>query len=243
MYMPKSGIALLGLICLVLLGGCAYPNELRKENQVNPREYITVVQQAVEQFHTKTGVLPIKNSDMHTPLYEKYVIDFNKLQKNGYLSEVPANAFEKGGIFMYVLVHAETKPVVKLMDLPAYQSVIEVQKQVDEYKTKNNGKLPFGEKITQGFYYLDFEQLGRKNPNMKSTYNRQSFFSYIVHESSGQVAIDYGPDLMKLIQAKKLENDIQAEQDLRELLVEHSFFVPGRSYPYYWKGGQPLPGD
>lgn len=44
----------------LLLSGCAYPKELRKENQINPAEFITVVQQAVDLFHEKTGVLPIK---------------------------------------------------------------------------------------------------------------------------------------------------------------------------------------
>ncbi|MGO4273670.1 hypothetical protein AB4Z22_28210, partial [Paenibacillus sp. TAF58] len=91
------------ILCLVLLlSGCAYPKEMRKENQMNPAEFITVVQQAIDLYHEKNGVLPIKNSDMTTPLYEKYVIDFGKLKKTNLLSTVPANAFESGGIFIYV---------------------------------------------------------------------------------------------------------------------------------------------
>ena len=227
-------------VMILLLGGCMYPNEQRKENQVNPAEYITVVQQAVDQYHTKSGVLPIKNSTMDTPLYEKYVIDFGKLQKSNLISSVPANAFENGGIFMYVLVNVETKPEVKLMDLNAYQSAGELQKQVEAYQAKHGGALPLGEPLAPGFYYLDFGKLGAKPPQIKSAYNRQSFLNYIVHDS-GKVAIDYGPDLMKLIQGKKLEGTLKPDQDLRELLVSSSYFVPTQSYAYHWQQSQPIP--
>jgi hypothetical protein len=231
------------LVLLLWLCGCAYPNELRKENQINPSEFITVVQQAVDQFHARTGVLPIKNSDMTTPLYEKYVIDFRKLEKGNFLTSVPANAFESGGIFLYVLVNAETKPEVKLMDLSAYQSVVELQKQVGDYKIKHNGELPYGEKIAAGFYYLSMDKLQIKSPQIKSTYNRQTFFNYVIHEASGKVAIDYAPDLMKLIQSKSLQSTLKSEQDLRDLLVTNSFFVPAQSFPYIWISNQPQPAD
>jgi hypothetical protein len=226
---------------LVWLGGCAYPNELRKENQVNPAEFITVVQQAIDQYRTKTGVLPIKNSDMKTPLYEKYVIDFGKLQRANLLSTVPANAFEKGGIFMYVLVNVETKPEVKLMDLTAYQSVVDLQKQVEDYKSKHAGALPIGIQIAPDFYYMDMQKLGAKAPAVKSTYNRQILINYIIQESTGTVAIDYAPDIMKVITSKQLESKLGSVPDLRELLVANFYFVPARSFAYRWSDKQPLP--
>ncbi|WP_312029513.1 hypothetical protein [Paenibacillus sedimenti] len=231
-------------ICLVLLlSGCAYPKELRKENQINPAEFITLVQQAVDQFHEKNGVLPIKNSDMNTPLYEKYVIDFGKLQKMHLLSSIPANAFESGGIFMYVLVNVETKPQVKLMDLSAYQSVEDVQKKVDDYKVKHNGDLPAGIAINDSFEYVDFSKLGMKSPEIKSDFNRQDFLTYMVHKNSGKVAIDYGMDIMKMVQSGSLESTLKPDQDLRDLLVAKSHFVPIRSFTYYWKNNQPMPQD
>jgi hypothetical protein len=231
-------------LCIVLLlSGCAYPNELRKENQINPAEFITVVQQAIDLFHEKTGVLPIKNSDMTTPLYEKYVIDFGKLKKTNLLSSVPANAFESGGIFLYVLVDVETKPLVKLMDLSAYQSVEDVQKKVDDYKVKHGGQLPKGIAINDTFAYVDFDKLGMKSPEIKSDFNRQNFITFMLHMNSGKVAIDYGMDIMKIIQSGSLETSLKPGQDLRELLVAKSFFVPIRSYSYFWQNNQPIPQD
>jgi hypothetical protein len=178
---------------------------------------------------------------MKTPLYEKYVIDFGKLLKANLLSTVPANAFERGGIFMYVLVNAETKPEVKLMDLTAYQSVVELQKQVEDYKSKHAGALPIGIQITPGFYYLDMQKLGSKAPTVKSTYNRQSLINYVIQESTGTVAIDYAPDIMKVITSKQLESKLESVPDLRELLVANSYFVPARSFAYRWSDKQPLP--
>jgi hypothetical protein len=240
----KTALRLLvGVLLLACLSGCAYPNELRKENQVNPSEFITVVQQAIDQYHAKTGVLPIKNSDLSTPLYEKYVIDFRKLKNANLLSSVPANAFESGGIFIYVLVNVETKPEVKLMDLTASQSVVDLQNQVDAYKSKHAGELPYGIEIAPGFYYLDLNKLGGKPPEIKSTYNRQNLFTYIIHQSSGLVAIDYATDIMKLISSKSLENNVQNVPDLRELLVANSYFVPVHSFAYQWRNKQPLPYD
>ncbi|MDD9267629.1 DUF3939 domain-containing protein [Paenibacillus sp. GCM10023248] len=229
------------LSVLLLLSGCAYPKELRKENQINPAEFITVVQQAVDLYHQKHGVLPIKNSDMSTPLYEKYVIDFAKLTKANYLSAVPANAFESGGIFLYVLVDPETKPTVKLMDLSAYQSVDDVQKKINDYKVSHNGNLPAGIAINEAFDYVDFDKLGMKAPEIKSVYNRQNLITYLVNKQTGDVSIDYAMDIHKLIQDKSLAGTLKAEQDLRELLVNQTLFVPIRSVPYRWQNSQPLP--
>ncbi len=50
-----------GLLFLLLwISGCMYPNELRKENQLASGEYVLVVQNAIDQYKAKTGVLPIK---------------------------------------------------------------------------------------------------------------------------------------------------------------------------------------
>ncbi|MBP1988899.1 DUF3939 domain-containing protein [Paenibacillus eucommiae] len=234
----KLGVAAL---MLVWLSGCAYPGDQRKENQVNPAEFITVVQQAVDQFHTKTGVLPIKNSDILTPLYEKYPINFGQLQQSNYLSSIPANAFENGGVFRYVLVNVETKPEVKLLDLSAYQASEEVHKQVVDFQKKHAGELPVSIQIAPDFYYVDFSKTGMKDPNVKSTFNRQTNFNYIIQESTGVVALDYGLDIAKLIEAQSLQNSLKPDQDLRELLVTNSFFVPARSFAYTWSADQPLP--
>ncbi|MDR6549459.1 hypothetical protein [Paenibacillus qinlingensis] len=232
---------LLALILVILLTGCAYPQELRKENQINPAEFITVVQQAVDTFHTKSGVLPIKNSEMSTPLYEKYVIDFPKLKKMNLLSTVPANAFESGGVFIYVLVDAETKPVVKLMDLSAYQSVEDVQKKVNDYIVKHGGNMPQTVSQNDAFAYVDFKLLGMKQPEIKSVYNRKNAITYILNKQTGEVSIDYAMDINTFIQNNALTNSLKPDQDLRQILVEKSYFVPIRSVAYAWQDNQPMP--
>lgn len=234
--MIRSGAVL--LLC-VMLSGCLYPKEMRVENKVAGGEYVLLVQNAVDQFQAKTGVLPIKNSELTTPLYEKYPIDFKKL-KGRYLSEVPANAFENGGTVSYVLVDVETKPTVKMMDILSFQKTIELQQAIDEYKMKSAGLLPLGEMIVPGFYAINYTKMNRKPEEVPSVYTRQIKLPFLI-QASGEVLIDYSPEIMRLIDKKQLQNELTENQDLREILVKDSYFVPARSVPYHWQNGQPVP--
>ncbi|MCR8634454.1 hypothetical protein [Paenibacillus radicis (ex Xue et al. 2023)] len=234
-----SAVILL-LLCCSFLTGCMYPKEMRKENQAATGEFVVVVQNAVDQFHAKTGVLPIKNSTESTPIFEKYPIDFKKLKERAFISNVPVNAFENGGTAIYVLVDPETKPAVKMMDLVSYQQAVEAQKLVDEFKSKNAGALPKGEVVAPSFTRIDFEKMNKKPIQVQSMYTRQVILPFIMNES-GEVAIDYSEELMRLIDKKSLQNSLDAKQDLRELLVKESFYIPARSFAYRWKNGQPTP--
>jgi hypothetical protein len=236
----KLTLVLTIIVLSASLAGCMYPQDMRKENQAATGEFVVVVQNAIDQFHAKTGVLPIKNSVETTPLYEKYPIDFKKLKERGLLSTVPANAFENGGTAIYVLVDVETKPTVKMMDLTSYQDTVEAQKLVDEYRSKNSGQLPKGEAVAPSFYRIDFAKMNKKPMQVQSMYTRQVSLPFVMHES-GQVTIDYAEELMRLIDKKSLGGSLDAKQDLRELLVKESFYVPSRSYPYRWINGQPTP--
>lgn len=225
----------------ILLSGCMYPKELRKENLGNPEEFITVVQGAIDKFREKTGgMLPIKNSTMDTPLYEKYKVDFKKLQQYGLLTAIPGNAFESGGNFYYVMMNVETDPTVKLLDIASYQSVNQLQEKVNDYIRINNGEIPSGEQVSEGFYQLDFAKLQTDQPKLSSVYNRQNQLAYLI-EDSGKVTIDYAFDLMKLIDAKGVAGDLTGDEDLRELLIEHTPFVPIQSVPYRWVNKHPIP--
>ncbi|UUZ94415.1 hypothetical protein LJK87_07575 [Paenibacillus sp. P25] len=235
----KSGLsAAIILVLMIALSGCMYPNELKKQNQIASGEYIVLVQNAIDQYKAKTGVLPIKNSDEMTPLYEKYPIDFSKL-RGRYLSEVPANAFENGGSAMYVLVDAETKPTVKMMDLTSFQQTVELQKQIDDYKART-GESPFGEPVAKGFHFIDFDKLKMKPEQVRSVYSPQQMLPFLLHDS-GRVTIDYAPEIMKLIDKEKLQSKLDGSEDLREPLVKESPFVPARSYAYRWQNGTPVP--
>lgn len=236
----KNWIRACGLLLLLfLISGCMYPNELRKENQAASGEYVLVVQNAIEQYRAKTGVLPIKNSEETTPLYEKYPIDFKKLQ-GPFLSSVPANAFENGGTALYVLVDVETKPTVKMLDLVSFQQTVDLQSAVDEYKAKNGGKLPLGEQVAQGFHTIDFAKMNRKPSDVRSVYSSNTRLRFLLHDS-GTVTIDYAPEMMRLIDKKQLQSKLTKDEDLRALLVQESYFVPARSFAYRWMNGQPTP--
>jgi hypothetical protein len=222
-------------LCFAMLTGCMYPNELRKENKV-PGEYIAVVQQAVDRYQEANSVPPIRNSEMDTPIYEKYVIDFKKLLDSGYLSHIPNDAFENGGNYYYVLVDVEEQPKVKLMDLVAKQQVGDLQREVEAYRLKHDA-LPLGEQVADSIYRLSYDLLGIKPVQVRSPYSRQ-YLSLLINET-GSLYIDYAPDIM-LAKEKVNETVTEgSEVDLRTWLVDQSYFVPVNSLPYYWVNEQP----
>jgi len=224
-----------------MLTGCFYPKDQLKENQTNPEEFITVVQGAVDKFREmKGGLLPIQNSTMETPIYEKYKVDFKKLKEYRLLTTVPANAFENGGSYIYVIVNPEKDPKIKLIDVAAYQAVNQTQQIVSKYIVNTNGKLPQGQELSKGIAVLDWEGIKEAKPTAQSTYNRMNEISYLLQDT-GVVTIDYSFDLMKLIDSKSLQNKLTAAEDLRELLIANTPFMPIHSVPYHWIDGRPVP--
>lgn len=230
-----AGKLLAVLLLFWICSGCLYPVEERPQNPAAGKEYLLVVQNAVNEYQKETGLLPIRNSTLETPLYEKYIIDFKMLTNRGFLSEIPSNAFEKGGGNYYLILNEETKPEVKLLSLSLFQQVEKVQKWVDTYKAANYGKLPTGESAAPHFYWIDFKVLKEKEQQVRSLYTG-NYLSLMIHES-GRVVIDYAPDLMQLANKgviKPTENT-----DLRVLLVEQFPFAPAKSYSYYWINNEP----
>lgn len=223
---------------ILALSGCLYNKNNKLDNMTSIRESIVLVQNAIDTYKQRTGVLPIKNSNSLTPIYEKYVIDMRKLKDGHYISQLPAVSYENGGSAIFVLVNPDEKPEVRVMDLVAYQQTGDIQKKVDEYKASHQGQLPSGAEVAPHFYQLDYAKLGEKQVQVESRYSRQ-FISFVLHES-GTVAIDYAPDLMKMITEKSLAAGLQSGSDLRAILVRESPFVPAKSYPYHWKNGQPV---
>jgi hypothetical protein len=230
---------------LVLASGCLYPREMRQENRMAVADSILVVQNAVDQYKAKTGVLPIRNADVDTPIFEKYAIDLKKLTEGPYLGQIPGVAFEKGGSFRFLLIDAETDPKVKLLDLVAYQTTGEVQKAVDDYRKANGGAVPKGEPVGPGVYRLDFAKLNKKPEQIKSVFSGQ--YAGFLIDDAGTVAIDYALDIMQALKrrgivaengAGSLPPDL-ADADLRKILVEDAPFVPVKSFPYRWIEGEP----
>ncbi|WP_078553263.1 hypothetical protein [Bacillus alkalicellulosilyticus] len=217
---------LLGLSVL-LLTGCLYPNEQRLENQVPYPDQIQSVQQAVNQFQADTGVLPIKEREMDTPIYQKYPIDFGKLVPR-YLQNPPGNSFENGGIFQYVLVDVEEAPTVKLIDLTVMNQIRDVQSTLNRYM-RFNDLAPIDEMVDTGLFILDFTALGYNEPPRVQTPYFGNYLPLLI-DNQGQVLIDYSMDLNMALQ--QFEHNYAYGDDIRTILVENSFFVPVFSIPY-----------
>jgi hypothetical protein len=226
------------LLLLILLGtGCMYRGEIERQ-QANPafvREELSRVSSAVEQYYKARSVYPIKNSELDTPLYEKYIIDLHRLVQAQMLSAIPQNAFETGGSYYYLLLHPETEPSVRLMDIEAVQQTADIQKAVGDYALANGGRLPLGAEIGSGFFAIDYKALGRKPLQIQSGYSNQ-YLPLLLH-SSGEIVIDYSLDIMKAVQ--EIGREPKDGEDAREILAEASPFAPVRSYPYLWENGEP----
>ncbi|HEY0828960.1 MAG TPA: hypothetical protein VGE40_12755 [Bacilli bacterium] len=235
--MKKTVLFSIIMVLLSLLSGCLYPDNQRIENQTAVKEYLTIVQNAVNQYHADSGVLPIKNSEINTPIYEKYEVDFGKLGER-YISTIPPNAYQKGGTNYYVLVNIEKQPEVKLMDLISFIRIGEIERLVKAYMSKHEDTPPAGERVAPHFYRLDFDKLGLENEQIQSVYSSQ-FLGLLVHDS-GKVAMDYAPEIMKIITKRGIASSLDESQDLRALLVEQSYYVPASSFPYHWINGEPI---
>jgi hypothetical protein len=212
------------ILVLSMLTGCMYPEENLVQNQVPYKDQLDSVQSAVNQFkEANGGILPIKTKDAETPIYQKYPIDFNKIVPR-YLSEPPGNAYENGGLFQYVLVDVEENPTVKLLDLRMAETIREIRMRINA-----NGYPPFKEKIASNVYTLDFKKIGYKEePVAVSPFTNNNL--HFIISTEGDIYIDYRSDLYQAIKSSKEE--LKAGEDIRQILVDESMFVPAYSLPY-----------
>lgn len=179
---------------------------------------------------------PIKNFESDTPYYERYVVDLRKLTLEGYIGQLPAAAFEQGGSYYFVIVDPEEQRVVKMLDLVVVQKVGDVQREVDDYRRNHQGNIPAGEAISPNWYLIDYDKLKLDPVEFISPYSQQKI-SLMIHKD-GQVAVDYAAEIMKMMQQHSIE---QPEvSDLREYLVEYTYFVPAASVPYLWQDDMPV---
>jgi hypothetical protein len=217
-------ICTLLIFTTLMLSGCMYPSEKLAENQIPYTDQIQAVQQAVNSFKEDNGgILPIKTRDAVTPIYQKYPIDFKKIAPK-YLAEPPGNAFESGGIFQYVLVDVETNPTVKLLDLRMVDTIRDIKLRI-----KSNGYPPYKDKLADNVYTIDFNELGYKQePYAVSPFSNQNL--PLVVTTDAEVYVDYRQDLFS--QLKKAKKPVKPGEDIRNILVEDSMFVPAYSLPY-----------
>ncbi|USB34758.1 DUF3939 domain-containing protein [Paenibacillus sp. YPG26] len=212
-----------------------YPRESRG-NQVSYRESVNRLQLAVDQFQKDKGILPILNADASIPRFEKFRIDLDKLNKTGYIDEIPATAFEQGGSAYFLILDEETKPVVKVMELTTVQKVNDIQRAVDQYKSSHQGKLPVQKELYPGIYSVDLKAIKSESLVWTSFYSGQE--SDYILDPGGRVYVDYALDIMQAVE--KSGGTPASDTDLRVLLLEHSYYVPVKSLPYRWQNNQPV---
>ncbi|MFJ7828610.1 hypothetical protein ACIQXU_00225 [Peribacillus sp. NPDC097284] len=225
----RNSFKILCLLCISgLLTGCLYPQKQKVQNQLPYKEQIQSVQSAVDQFkEDEGGILPIVTKEADTPIYQKYVIKFTKISPR-YMGEPPDNAYESGGVFQYVLVNVENDPTVKLLDVRMAQKIQDISLRLQAYQ-QSNGYPPYKERISENVFTLDYKKMGLKEaPTVTSPYSQKDL--YLVVDGDGNLYVDYTPDLYDVLQQH--DGRIKTGEDIRELLVDSSEFVPAYSLPY-----------
>lgn len=229
---------LLMIITSMLLSGCLYPKEMRKDNQASVKEGILLVQHAVDEFFTANGILPLVTADMDTPRYEKFKVDFNALISAKLLSAIPADAFESGGHHTYLILNEETKPIVRVMDLITAQRANDLQRLVTLH-LQETGEVPLGIERYPGYYEIPLSKIKAKELEVNSPYSGEAISFMMDHR--GNVYADYAFDIMQAIELAGGLDNVKQYADLRELLVEASSFSPVKSVKVVWQNNTVVP--
>ena len=224
--MKKFSLLTILIIGAVLLAGCGsgYKSGYEPENLLPYEDQLTSVQDAVNSFKEGSGgLLPIKTRDMDTDQYIKYPIDFKQIVPK-YLGKSPANSYEAGGVYQYVLMDVEENPTVKLVDLRLADTLRDIN-----YRKGINGFAPVAEIITEGVYKLDYKKMGYKSDvSVQSPYSDAHL--PLVATGDGKVYVDYSIELNRLLQETKAE--VKQGEDIRFLLTDNFAIVPAYSLPY-----------
>lgn len=218
----------------LFLSGCMYPNERKAENQIGIDQQVSLVQEAIDKFKEETGVLPIVTKEAETPIYEKYIIDFSKMIPK-YIPYIPGAAFEQGGSFLFVLTNVEENPTVRLLDLKVVNEIGDIQSRVSYYFEKKKS-LPMAGVIPGGYFKIDFKSIGVKEEKGSIESPITGDPLPVIMSSTGMVGIDYVTDLQKIKNSTKSMPIPQG--DIRDLVPEHSIYVPVKSFPYSVEDGR-----
>lgn len=222
--MKKFRLFIMLAVGVFVLSGCGFKGGLQAENLLPYEDQLNAVQDAVNSFREDSGgLLPIKTRDMDTDQYIKYPIDFKKIIPK-YMGKAPANAYETGGIYQYVLMDVEENPTVKLVDLRIADTLRDIN-----YRKGINGYGPVAEVIADGVYKLDYKKMGYKSElSVQSPYSDTHL--PLVATGDGKVYVDYSIELNRLLQ----EGDVKVKpgEDIRHLLTDNFAIVPAYSLPY-----------
>ncbi|MEK4699177.1 hypothetical protein MKX47_06230 [Solibacillus sp. FSL R7-0668] len=207
----------------VMLAGCGSATNFDQSSLRPDVDMLAGVQRAVEEYQKDTGVLPIKTKDEDTDIFIKYLIDFEKLVPK-YIGSPPANSYEKGGIFQYMIWDAENNPTVKLVDLRTPERIREINIRF------NASQYPqFKDKVQEHVYTINFKNIGYKEDiTVNSPYSNNQLPFIVTAE--GDIYVDYSMDLYNYMKDQNIT--AQPGDDIRELLVDNFPVVPAYSLPY-----------
>lgn len=222
--MKKIRLLVTLTLVVMLLAGCAYKSKEQPETLLPYEDQLAAVQTAVNSFReTSGGLLPIKTRDMETDQYIKYPIDFKKIVPD-YMGTAPANSYEAGGIYQYVLMEVEENPTVKLVDLRLADTIRDIN-----LRRSINGFAPVEETIAEGVYKINYLKMGYKDEiSVQSPYSDTQL--PLVATGDGQVYVDYSIELNRLLQ--DYDQEIKPGDDIRFLLTDNFAIVPAYSLPY-----------
>jgi|SRR5690625_3436085 len=225
------------LLFVILLSGCLGPQSFSSQHQPANEEQLLQIQSAVDKFQeTTNGLLPIKTKDNDTPVFEKYLLDFDRLKEENIIADLPSNAYEKGGIYQYIIINPEDNPEVKVIDLRMTDELQNVFTKIDIYRSKHIYP-PYGNKIEDKVFEIDYEKIGYKEaPSVISPYSGENL--PILMDIEGQIFVDYRIDLYRELEAQ--DHDYEFTDDLRYLLTDHYPFAPAFSMPYTLDGDEPI---
>ncbi len=222
---------------LILLTGCMYPSDNLSQNQISNDSQLQLVQNAIDLYaEQNNGMLPIVTKESNTPLYQKYIIDFSLLKQQGLIQSIPGTAFENGGSYQYVLVDVEENPTVKVIDLHLADEIRTIQQRLTIYRDEHTYP-PFGDKIEEGVYELDYEELNLDtDPSVNSPYSDNKLPVYI--STNGELLIDYRIELYQALQEKN--HSYTNGDDIRPILIEDHPVVPAYSIPFTVEDKEPI---
>lgn len=229
-FKVKMGIAMMGVVLMVLAGCGSVPREM-----ASPNETVPLVQQAVDRYVLSYKSPPVKVRQNETDEYARYPVDFRLLMQTLQLSAIPNNAYDNGGPYYYVLLPTHEGWKVKLIEMVIWQAVSDIQDKADAYR-KQTGRIPAGEKYADGLYRLDAKALGLTEDRVRSVYSPQMLPLLISEE--GSVVIDYAFEIMRKVQS--MAYDFPVLPDMRDLLIRDSHLLPVHSLPYKWANDEPV---
>lgn len=223
------------ILSFAILSGCLFPDSERAENQAPHETQLETVQSAVDTYQEQTdGLLPVRTKPSDTPIFEKYLIDFNLLTEQNAIAEIPGNAFEKGGYYQYILIDVEENPTVKVLDLRVTEDLRSVNLRLHTFREENTYPA-FGEKVEEGIYLLDHEKLKMdERPTVISPYSQE--YLPIIMDVHGNLYVDYRIDLQNALE--EFNHDYEEGDDIRFLLTDNYPFAPAYSLPYTVKNGE-----